>query len=170
MSLGDMIPGSKLDPDWRAVVVGATVVGVLCAVPVLEGWIKMPSDFGSMEADQGEGPGFATTAMPFLIAVPGPFVAGFLARSTNLRGAVEGMLSVPIGAVLPVLVAFVDQFLALGSLALAWKIELLWRGVGFYAVATVPFIPFACILGGALGWLGKFVRDAAGTGVTVAWS
>ncbi len=170
MSLGNMVPGSELDPDWRAVVVGATVLGVLCAVPVLEGWVTMPSDIGSMEADQGEGPGFATTAMPFLIAAPGPFVAGFFARTSNLGGAIEGMLSVPVGAVLPVLVAFGDLFLALGSLSLAWKVELLWREVGFYAVAAVPFIPLACVLGSALGWLGKFIRDAAGAGVTVAWS
>jgi hypothetical protein len=174
MSLGTMVPGSEIDPDWRAILIGAAVVGVLCSLPVLGGWIEMPNAAGAQEfggtVQEEEGPGIGATLVPFLIGAPGPFVAGSLARTNNLEGAVEGLLSVPLGGVVPVIGALVQEFLALGSMSIAWKVEFLWRGVGFHAVLGVLFVPIACGLGAALGWIGQLTRDVLNGGIKIAWS
>lgn len=170
MSLDSMVPGSELNPDWRAILAGAAVIGMLCLLPVFGGWVAIPGDASADQTVSGEEPGLSAAAIPFLIAAPGPFLAGYLARADNLEGAVEGLLSVPVGAAVPVVVAFVTEFLTLGSMGVAWKIEFLWRGVGFYAVVGLLFVPLACGLGAALGWVGRLVRDIVGGGVSIAWS
>lgn len=174
MSLGTMVPGSEIDPDWRAILIGAAVVGVLCSLPVLGGWIEMPNATGPQEfggtVPQEEGSGIGPTLIPFLIGAPGPFVAGYLARRNNLEGAVEGLLSLPIGGVVPIIGALVQEFITLGSMSIAWKVEFLWRGVGFHAVVGLLFVPIACGLGAALGWFGQLTSDVLDGGVKIAWS
>lgn len=164
-----MVPGSEITPDWRAILVGAVIAGLLCSVPVLGGWIQMPGDVEQKDP-QKETPGVNAALIPFLIGMPGPFVAGYLARPNNVGGAVEGMNSVLIGGSLPIVAALAREFLMLGSMSIAWKIEFLWRGVGFYAVVALLFVPIACILGAALGWVGQFTRDVVRDGVRISWS
>lgn len=174
MSLGNMAPGSEIDPDWRAVVAGGAVLGVLCLVPVLEGWIEIPTAAGGgplgTVGQQEGGPGIFATGLPFVLGAPGAFLAGYLARTDNLAGALEGMLSVPLGAVVPVVGAMVHRFLLFDGIGIGWQIEMVWRGVGYWAVLAVPFVPLGCMLGAALGWLGKLTNDAVHGGVSISRS
>lgn len=169
-----MVPGSGVDPDWRAVAVGGAVLGALCLVPVLEGWLQMPTAAGSgpldASAQQNDGPGIVATGLPFVIGAPGAFLAGYLARRENLAGALEGMLSVLVGATVPLVGAMVHRFLLFDGIGVGWQIEMVWRGVGFWAVFAVPFVPLGCMLGAALGWLGMLTNDAVHGGVTLGWS
>ena len=174
MSLGNMVPGSGVDPDWRAIAVGAAVLGALCLVPVLEGWLQLPTAAGTgpldASAQQNDGPGIFETALPFAVGAPGAFIAGYLARTDNLAGALEGVLSVLVGAIVPVVGAMVNHFLLFEGAGVGWQIEMVWRGVGFWAVVAVPFVPLACMLGAVLGWLGALTSDAVHGGIRVSWS
>lgn len=175
MSLGNMVPGSEIEPDWRAVVAGGAVLGVLCLLPTFGGWVEMPtaaaaSPTAATGTTSNEGPGILETGLPFLIGAPGPFVAGYLVRTLNLGGALEGMLSVPVGVPIPVVAALVDRFLLFSDIGVGWQIEMVWRGVGAWAVMAVPFLPLACVLGAVLGWLGKLTNDAVNGGISVSWS
>ena len=164
MDRSSMVPGSEIKIDWRAVVVGGAVLGALCAVPVLAGWLVVPTPASESvtaaasspnTAAESDGPSLLATGVPFVIGAPGPFLAGYFARRDNLEGAVEGMLSVPLGAAVPVAVAMLDRFLLYQGMGIGMQIELVWRGVGFYAVLAVLFVPVVCVLGAALGWVGK---------------
>ncbi|MBP1985701.1 hypothetical protein [Halolamina salifodinae] len=173
MSLGNMVPGSEIDPDWRAVVAGGAVLGVLCLLPTLGGWVEMPTAAAASPTavtgtTSNEGPGILETGLPFLVGAPGAFLAGYLARRKNLVGALEGMLSVPVGAPIPVVAAMIDRFLLFSGIGVGWQIEMVWRGVGAWAVIAVPFLPLACMLGGGLGWLGMLANDAVHGGITVS--
>lgn len=179
MDRSSTVPGSEMNIDWRAVVVGGGALGVLCAVPVLAGWVVVPTPASESvsaaatapnTAAETEGPSLLATAVPFAVGAPGPFIAGYLARRDNLEGAVEGMLSVPLGASIPIGAVMLDRFLLYQGMGIGMQIELLWRGVGFYAVVAVLFVPLVCALGAALGWVGRLTRDAVRGGVTVSWS
>ena len=158
------IEGDERPIDRRAVAVGALVLGTLCSLPALG--LTPPSP----QSVTAENPGLITTHYAYLLGFPGPMIAGALARSTQFRGAVEGSLTIPLGAAVPVLVATADLLLSAGELSIVRKLDLVGQSIVPGVLTAALIVPFACLLGGALGWFGKLATDAATGGVRISWS
>jgi hypothetical protein len=131
--------------DLRAIVVGI----LLTAAAIVITWFgRFPLSFV----------GFAAV---------GPFVAGFLSRSTDSK-AFEGVASVFGGFLLAIFLLSLGRYLLFPQLPFRWQIDVAITTALIASIAAVFTIPLCCVAGAVLGSAGSFTREFYEKGVSVS--
>lgn len=121
--------------DGRAIVTGV----VLTAAAIILAW------FGNLPI------------WAYLLAGVGPFVAGFLSRSTDSK-AFEGVAAVGGGYLLAIAGLAVGNYAVADALPPEWRFDVAFTTVILGSFAFVMSVPVSCVVGAALGVLGSYVN------------
>ena len=111
---------------------------------------------------------FARLPFQFVaFAFAGPFVAGFLSRSTDSK-AFEGVAAIGGGYLVGVFALAVGRYLLFPQLPFRWQIDVAITTALLATIAAIFTIPMSCVAGAVFGGAGAFAREFYEKGVTVS--